>query len=346
MASIRHCGVGFDGRAGGAPAVERKARVLEAIGLDDEHTSVYRAILKAPSASIDEVAGAVGLATSRVRQIVDELERLGLLARQASATERFVASPPSLALRPMLLERERRLTEAHEALVALSDIYRQGAAQREAPDVVDVVLGAGAVRQRFAQLQASATELVRVFMLSDVAFLDATENEEEDRALARGVQYRVVVEKKVLEWPGFIDAARSSAPHGEEVRVLPALPTRLIIADDRAALIPIRSRGEERASGALLLHPSGLLDLVMAIFEEFWAVSTGFLSEDELPGAHDAIDRDLLRLLLLGLTDAAAGAQLGISVRTVQRRVAELMETAGVTTRIQLGAEAVRRSWV
>ena len=47
----------------------------------------------------------------------------------------------------------------------------------------------------------------------------------------------------------------------------------------------------------------------------------------------------------LELTDAAAGAQLGLSVRTVQRRVAELMERAGVTTRIQLGAEAVRRGW-
>ncbi|MFC8682630.1 hypothetical protein ACFT30_14020 [Microbacterium ureisolvens] len=60
----------------------------------------------------------------------------------------------------------------------------------------------------------------------------------------------------------------------------------------------------------------------------------------------EEVDRDLLRLLLLGVTDAAAGAQLGISLRTVQRRVAELMETAGVTTRMQLGAEAVRRSWV
>jgi DNA-binding NarL/FixJ family response regulator len=60
----------------------------------------------------------------------------------------------------------------------------------------------------------------------------------------------------------------------------------------------------------------------------------------------EPVDRDLLKLLLLGLTDAAAGAQLGISVRTVQRRVAELMELAGVATRIQLGAEAVRRGWV
>ena len=320
--------------------------MLEAIGLDDEHTAVYRLILQAPSASIGELAASAGLHENRVRAIADELERLGLLARQASAPDRVVASPPSLALRPLLLDRERRLTQAHEALVQLSEIYRSGAAQREAPDVVDVVLGADAVRQRFAQLQASATQQVRVFMLSDVAFLDAEQNVAEDDALGRGVRYRVIVEKAVLEWPGFIDAARESAPFGEEVRVLPTLPTRLIIADDAMALLPMRSHGEERASGALLVHPSGLLDLVMAIFEEYWSTSTEFLSGGELPGDHDAVDRDLLKLLLLGLTDAAAGAQLGISVRTVQRRVAELMETASVTTRIQLGAEAVRRSWV
>ena len=320
--------------------------MLEAIGLDDEHTAVYELILRTPSASVDELVVASGLKPNRLAVIIDELERLGLLARQASAPDRVVASPPSIALRPILLERERSLTQAHEALVRLSEFYRQGAAQREAPDVVDVILGADAVRQRFAQLQASAMHQVSVMMLSDVAFLDASENDEEERALARGVRYRVIVEKPVLEWPGFIDAARESAPHGEEVRVLPTLPTRMIIADDQMALLPIRSHGDERSSGALLVHPSGLLDLLLAIFEEFWTASTGFISERELPGSHDAIDRDLLKLLLLGLTDAAAAAQLGISLRTVQRRVADLMATAGVTTRIQLGAEAVRRSWV
>lgn len=325
---------------------ERKALVLEAIGLDDEHTSLYRLILQAPSASVDELAASAGKSPAEVRSIVAELERLGLLARQASAPDRVVASPPALALRPMLLDRERRLTQAHEALMQLSEIYRSGAAQRAAPDVVDVVLGADAVRQRFAQLQASATQQVRVFMLSDVAFLDADENDAEDDALGQGVAYRVIVEKAVLEWPGFIDAAREAAPYGEEIRVLPTLPTRLIISDDDMALLPMRSRGEGRSSGALLVHPSGLLDLVIAIFEEFWTTSTEFVSAGELPGTHDAVDRDLLKLLLLGLTDSAAGAQLGISVRTVQRRVAELMETAGVATRLQLGAEAVRRAWV
>jgi len=108
----------------------------------------------------------------------------------------------------------------------------------------------------------------------------------------------------------------------------------------------MRSQGEDGGFGALLIHPSGLLDLVISIFEEYWRAATPFLPIAAAEPADDDIDRDLLRLLLLGVTDAAAASQLGVSLRTVQRRISELMQQAEVTTRIQLGAEAVRRSWV
>ena len=320
--------------------------MLDAIGLDDEHTSVYRLLLATPSADVGEIARGAAMPVARVQAVVDELERIGLLARQASAPDRVVASPPALALRPLLLERERRLTEAHETLVQLSELYRQGAVQREVPDVVDVVLGPEAVRQRLGQLQASAERRVDAFVLREVALIDGSENTEEDRALERGVRYRVVVEASVLERPKFLEQAREVMPLGEEIRVLPSLPTRLFLADGVLALLPMYSHGDRKVSGALLVHPSGLLDLVNAMFEEAWRASTRLVEDGGLESEDEAIDRDLLKLLLLGLTDAAAGAQLGISVRTVQRRVAELMERAGVTTRIQLGAEAARRDWI
>ncbi|WP_329226566.1 hypothetical protein OG488_05890 [Streptomyces sp. NBC_01460] len=44
-----------------------------------------------------------------------------------------------------------------------------------------------------------------------------------------------------------------------------------------------------------------------------------------------------------GLTDPTAAAQLGLSPRTLHRR---LMDIAGVRTRIQLGGHAVRHGWV
>ena len=60
----------------------------------------------------------------------------------------------------------------------------------------------------------------------------------------------------------------------------------------------------------------------------------------------DDVDLRVLQLLLSGLTDQAVGSQLGLSVRTVQRRVATLMGACGVHTRIQLGLQAERRGWL
>jgi sugar-specific transcriptional regulator TrmB len=322
--------------------------VLEALGLSDQHSTVYSLLLALPSAEVERVAAESSLSVREARRIVDDLEGLGLVARLASSPDRIVASPPAVAMLPILRERERQLAAGHEALVHLSGLYRESAAHREAADVVEVVFGPESVVQRLGQLQASAKEEVRAFVLEDVAIMSGQENVEEDRALARGVRYRVVVETAVLERPGYVDAVRELEPLGEEVRVLPHLPTRLFIADSSFALIPMYTKGVRRVAGALLVYPSGLLDLVMALFEEAWRDAPKLLaSRGELAeGEEDPVDRDLLNLLLLGLTDAAAATQLGISMRTVQRRVSELMQLAGVATRIQLGAEAVRRGWI
>ncbi|MER7571284.1 hypothetical protein [Streptomyces sp. NPDC126514] len=48
---------------------------------------------------------------------------------------------------------------------------------------------------------------------------------------------------------------------------------------------------------------------------------------------------------LAGLTDLSAATQLGLSPRTLHRRLRHLMDMAGVRTRMQLGAHAVRNGW-
>ncbi|MFD7835401.1 helix-turn-helix domain-containing protein [Streptomyces sp. NPDC059761] len=55
--------------------------------------------------------------------------------------------------------------------------------------------------------------------------------------------------------------------------------------------------------------------------------------------------RRILALLLAGLTDQAVATQLGVSPRTLQRRLRRLMDMAGVRTRMQLGGHAVRNGW-
>jgi DNA-binding NarL/FixJ family response regulator len=63
------------------------------------------------------------------------------------------------------------------------------------------------------------------------------------------------------------------------------------------------------------------------------------------PGDVDELGAQVLALLLSGLTDQSAAGQLGLSLRTVQRRISQLMVKAGVDTRIQLGWYAAGKGW-
>lgn len=60
------------------------------------------------------------------------------------------------------------------------------------------------------------------------------------------------------------------------------------------------------------------------------------------PQGPTRLDRRILTLLLAGLTDLTAPTQLGLSPRTLHRRLRHLMDVAGVRTRIQLGAHTTR----
>ena len=53
-----------------------------------------------------------------------------------------------------------------------------------------------------------------------------------------------------------------------------------------------------------------------------------------------------LTLLAAGASDANVARQLGVSVRTVERRVRLVMERLGAQSRLQAGVEAVRRGLV
>jgi DNA-binding CsgD family transcriptional regulator len=280
------------------------------------------------------------------------LEEKGLVARSTGQPGHFVASPPSLALGSLIVQREEEIRRAQLELGRLTEQYRGSVADRTGTDVVDVVRGPQAVADRFAQMQRGASSEVVALVKSSVAIVTAEDNSAaEDVAVARGVAYRVVLERSAFERPGFMDRVVESINAGETVRVTDSLPLRLVIADRSLALLPLAPTSSDVGGGALLVHESGLLDALLHLFDLVWASSNevvpsgsgvSILEADRI----DEVDARILTLLLAGLTDQAIGGQLGMSLRTVQRRVSGLMDRARVVTRFQLGHEAARRGWV
>ncbi|MEE1764262.1 MULTISPECIES: helix-turn-helix domain-containing protein [unclassified Streptomyces] len=324
--------------------------MLGAIGLDETHESAYRALVSVGAADVPDLARRLTLGEHDTERALRRLERHGLAAQSSARPGRWVAAPPGVALGALLTQQRHELEKAELTAALLAEEYRASAAEPAAHDLVEVVIGSAAIAQRFLQLQLGATEEVCAMVTgAPIAVSGPENNPAEEQATGRGVGYRVVVERAVLDEDAGLTELSAALGREERVRVMDEVPTKLVIADRTLAMVPLTTHTAEPA--ALVVHASGLLELLSGLFESVWRqalplrLSSGRVTED-IPDAPDDTDLEILSLLLAGMTDASVAKQLDLGLRTVQRRVKRLMELAGVTTRLQLGWHAYERAWV
>jgi hypothetical protein len=155
--------------------------------------------------------------------------------------------------------------------------------------------------------------------------------------LGDGVVVRGIYSPDSFDVPGGVDEAYSAADAGETSRVHPQVPMKLAVFDRKAALLPLAV--DQLVDTALVVHPCALLDALIEMFSLLWDQAVPVVPATKT----DLLDARLMTLLAAGFKDDAIARQLGLSSRTVGRRVAELMETLGARTRFQAGIHAQRR---
>ncbi|MER5602774.1 helix-turn-helix domain-containing protein [Streptomyces sp. NPDC002265] len=325
--------------------------MLEALGLEPDDERVYRALLGRPDSTATLLSDLLALEQADAERFLARLVAWGLVIR--SSSDRFTAAPPAMALGALISQRRDGLRAAEYALVALAEEHRAATTAGSIVDLIEVVTGVDAIRHRYLQVQHAARTQIRAFITAPFVALPPEENTAEPMALGRGVHFRAVLDRAVLAEPGMIHEAIDSLRNGVQLRVADQLPMKLVLADAELCLVPLAATptGEP---GAVLLHRSGLLDAMDTLFETVWrtshplALSAGEESEPTVELETEgptALDRQILALLLAGVTDPTAATQLGLSPRTLHRRLRRLMDLAGVRTRMQLGGHAVRHGW-
>ncbi|GAA4251512.1 helix-turn-helix domain-containing protein [Dactylosporangium darangshiense] len=317
--------------------------MLGALGLDPDEERLYRCLVAGAGTPAELSARGAG---PRTAELLAALVARGLAVAGPHGT--YEAAPPSIALGALLRQQRDRLHAAELALLALADEHRRTEAGR-GTGVVEVITDVEAVRHRFAQMQHAARHDVRSLVVPGLAVVPHRDNAAGDDGLRRGVAYRVVVDRESLAEPGLVQLAAASIAEGEEIRVVEKTPIKMIIVDSQVAMLPLLS-GQHTAPASVLVHASGLLDALIALFEELWAHAYPLWTDG--PEVREAgelglepLDRRILTLLLAGLTDQAIAGQLDTSLRTVQRRIHAMMQRAGADTRIQLGWHAARKGW-
>jgi hypothetical protein len=296
---------------------------LELLGLGAAERAGYELLVDRPGATLAELEAG----WTRPEPLPEILARLedGSLATCAQGRYRAVA--PAVAFEGLLAQYEELLEQARHHAGTLDAVYQARPTTREATTVVEVVTGRRAITQRLHRIGRAARERVGV-LARPPHLVDA-------ESVRPGVVRRTIYDRSGLEHLGALSAVERQIAAGQLARVLPDLPVSLYLADDRIGVLPLHQRSATDA--VIVVHPSALLDALVKLFDGLWHRAMPLHAP---PASADAQSQRLVTLLLSGLNDEAIAHQLGLSHRTVQRRVAALMAELGAHTRFQAGVQA------
>jgi DNA-binding CsgD family transcriptional regulator len=313
------------------------------VGLDSTSQNVYRLLLENPDWNIRHIADELGIDQDDVRLALDRLADKALLTTAQPRSGRRVPINPEMSLGAVLAIQEAEVAQRWQEIRRARDQVR---------DLASTYLTAGhpeplPLVERLSGLETESDVLSfapggpqPVDVLASSRGLDLS-------TLTRGVQMRTVCLESIRNSRPTMEYVEWLVDEGAEVRTVPALPLRLIVADRTTAVVP--ALADDPRQGALIIRHPGIVAVCVALFEQVWAGATpagnGEVRE-RVEGDLTEQERELLRLLVMGHADEFAARQLGVSLRTVRRMMSGLMQRMGVKSRFQAGATAVALDWI
>ncbi|MFK4088265.1 LuxR C-terminal-related transcriptional regulator [Kribbella sp. NPDC020789] len=163
------------------------------------------------------------------------------------------------------------------------------------------------------------------------------------RDVRPGVRYRVLFPDSARTTPALSRRLGALAMAGVAVRTTPVVVMDALVIDGRIAVLP----ADGADSTVAVLRLNSVVAAATGFFERVWPDAVPFGGGDVVMAAELSWrEQEVLRLMAVGCTDEHAAAQLGVSVRTVRRIVAQLMNRLGARSRFQAGVKAADRGWL
>lgn len=313
--------------------------------LDDQAQVLFRHILRRAPATIEEHAAELGWTRTKAARQLAELEALRLIHLAEGA--RIQAEDPQLTLGRLLEEEETALAARRQQLIDVrqsietyySD-FRRGlllSGPRRPPwERIPSSEVAAAIR-RLARTSTGPVQQVTSTLARGPGHLKSV-REVRAEILVSGRIQQSVFPLSVLDHPDWRSLAESRAAAGESQRYLEDVPLEFIIFGDQGVLLADEETPVGGTPDMLLVRSESLHSMLVALFAELWR-----RADPVHDGAAAAADLRMLELLNLGFKDEAIARHLGLGVRTVRRRLSQLMDEHGVDTRFQLGVAVCRR---
>ncbi|WP_405423331.1 LuxR C-terminal-related transcriptional regulator [Streptomyces erythrochromogenes] len=293
----------------------------------------------------DEATRALGV---RAAAAITELAAAHLLQRApGGGPDRWSAVAPRAAAARALAPLALLVRETHDEmdrlrgrLETLVPAYEAGTAHLDLSTAghLELVTDLGAVRALIAELAAACEQELLTSQPGGGRPPETLEESigRDESLLTRGVRMRTIYQHTArYSRPTAAYVERVTAL-GAQVRTLGDGLMRMLVFDGRTGLMAV----PDRSGAALVVREPSVVHFMTSAFERSWLGAEPFptsVSPEAARSISDELRQTIVRLLAEGLEDKVIARRLGMSERTCQRHIAEIMRAVGAKSRFQAG---------
>ncbi|MGH3534919.1 MAG: LuxR C-terminal-related transcriptional regulator [Pseudonocardiaceae bacterium] len=307
--------------------------------------ALYLRLCASSSARVGTGPGAVDPHAAATVELLD----LGLVFRSGDDDNLIRPVDQAVALQLLLEQRQDELLSAQRRILngwsKLSDLLPRdvgGSTPGELDGIIPVVDFVDVVTKA-AELYPSAKRRMRGIETGEFPTRPTKERVRTPRqiALNSGARFQMIYQVNYLSTQTGDDVVTESVRCGEEVRLRPEVPLKMLHIDDSVALISI----DRSANTALLVRAPAMLTMLAEWFDMLWNDPATMTLDGRRDPALTESQRRVLELMTVG-GDEAIARRLNMSITTVRRHVKVIYTTLGVDSRFAAGVAAAKRGWI
>lgn len=255
------------------PDQSRSIRDLTALGLTTYEAKAYVALIGRDSFTAAQVSRQGGLPRQRIYDVLASLVEKGLAATRPGSVVKYAAVAPELAIERLVSAHRRNLEELERSAAAvigdLAPAFESGRAHTDPLEYIEVLRDAGAINERFAELQAMVKDEILVFTKPPYAM--APQENVGGLEVTRTHRARSVYELSAFDDPKFIGGVERFIEAGEEARFVDSLPLKLVIIDETIVMFGMQDPvGSGRDLTIMVVEHPSLASILKTAFETTW----------------------------------------------------------------------------
>ena len=330
--------------------------ISEMLGLDEADTIIYSQVAQQFECTIDHLVKVTGVPENEVRRSLTRLVDAGLACSEQMGRYRATLDGPKTVVERLRAEvdieygRQRsKITNLQSELTGLLKRYPTLSSNHAGPSI-DQISNPETSNIRIAELMCGTRhEILRVRRPRSPQQARQDEAAEE-KALDRGIAVRAIYPTIMTTDVRFRGQLVHQLHAGAQLRAVPDPPVDMLVLDRQVGVLSEENDGGP--GGKLILRGRSVVGALHALFESCWSLSSdigsyiGAAPDREGVCPLELADFAMISLLSGGAKDELVAREMGISVRTVRRRISEILHVLNASSRFQMGVLAVRHGWL